>query len=99
MAHPTEPIRALRVDGGASANDFLMQLQADLLGIPVERAAVLETTALGAAYLAGLGAGLWTPADLAGMWKVDRVFEPSMSEDRRQALRAGWKQAVERSRG
>jgi glycerol kinase len=92
------PLRTLRVDGGASANDFLMQLQADLLGIPVERAAVRETTALGAAYLAGLGCGLWTPGDLERLWKADRVFEPAMGEDERGALRAGWRRAVERAR-
>jgi glycerol kinase len=92
------PIRTLRVDGGASANDFLMQLQADLLGIPVERAANRETTALGAAYLAGLGCGLWAPADLAQLWKADRVFEPRMSDDQRLSLREGWHRAVERAR-
>jgi glycerol kinase len=97
MASVGGPLTTLRVDGGASANDFLMQLQADLLGIPVERAAVRETTALGAAYLAGLGAGFWTPADLARLWKADRVFEPAMGEDQRQALRAGWRRAVERT--
>jgi glycerol kinase len=89
---------SLRVDGGASDNDFLMQLQADLLGIPVERAAVRETTALGAAYLAGLGCGAWTQDDLARMWKADRVFEPEMPDDQRQAMRVGWARAVERSR-
>jgi glycerol kinase len=90
---------SLRVDGGASNNDFLMQLQADLLGIPVERAAVRETTALGAAYLTGLGVGLWQPNDLERLWRADRVFTPSMSMDQRESLRAGWRRAVERARG
>jgi len=90
--------RALRVDGGACDNDFLMQLQADVLGIPVERAAFRETTALGAAFLAGLGSGHWSPARLAGLWRSDRVFEPAMSADRRAALRAGWLEAVARVR-
>jgi glycerol kinase len=92
-------IRTLRVDGGASANDFLMQFQADLLGLPVERAAVRETTALGAAYLAGIGCGLWTPSDLQRLWRADRIFEPRMSDDRRGFLRSEWRRAVERSRG
>ncbi|MFN3648408.1 MAG: glycerol kinase GlpK [Armatimonadota bacterium] len=92
------PLRTLRVDGGASANDFLMQLQADLLGIPVERAACAETTALGAAYLAGVGCGLWRPRELASLWRADRVFEPRMSEDQRQSLRHGWRRAIEQTR-
>ncbi len=98
MADAGCAFKALRVDGGASANDFLMQLQADLLGIPVERSAVLETTALGAAYLAMLGAGLRTQEDLETMWRPDRVFEPKWSDDQRRSLLAGWKRAVERSR-
>jgi len=98
MAEGGRALAALRVDGGASANDFLMQLQANLLGIPVERAAVRETTALGAAYLAGLGCGLWTPSDLARLWKADRVFEPAMGAGQREEIRAGWRRAVERAR-
>lgn len=98
MAGTGVPLKTLRVDGGASENDFLMQLQADLLGIPVERAAIRETTALGAAYLAGLGCGLWKSEDLATLWKADGVFEPKMSADEREAMRAGWRRAVERSR-
>lgn len=93
------PVRELRVDGGASANNFLMQFQADLLGAPVRRAACQETTALGAAYLAGLGAGIWSQADLENLWKCDRTFEPRMSRDERQARLSGWRRAVERSRG
>lgn len=94
------PLLALRVDGGASGNDFLMQRQADLLGIPVERAAVTESTALGAAALAGLAAGLWpSPDALASRWHADRTFEPSITEDQRASLRAAWRRAVERARG
>ena len=95
-----EGLRALRVDGGASANDLLLQLQADLLGVPVERPVVAETTALGAAYLAGLAVGYWDGLeDIASNWALDRRFEPSMSVDRRDALLHGWHRAVERSRG
>ena len=92
-------LRSLRVDGGAAANDFLCQFQADLLDVPVLRPSVTETTGLGAAYLAGLGAGLWKPAELAGRWRLDRQFTPAMDEGRRSALYAGWKRAVERARG
>src|SRR2546421_7863316 len=88
----------LRVDGGAAVMDVLCQLQADLLGIPVRRPRQTETTALGAAFLAGLGAGLWTDADLARLWKLDREFEPTMSRDQAHALQSRWRQAVERSR-
>src|SRR5439155_20276549 len=94
------PLLALRVDGGASANDFLMQRQADLLGIPVERAAVSESTALGAAALAGLAIGFWpTPDAFAARWQADRVFEPRLSEDERASLRHAWRRAAERARG
>ncbi len=90
---------ALRVDGGASENDFLCQFQADLLGLPILRPRVRETTALGAAYLAGLGVGLWPgPAALHALWQLDRAFSPAMPADRREALYAGWRRAVERSR-
>ncbi len=88
----------LRVDGGAAVMDVLCQLQADLLGIPVRRPRHTETTALGAAFLAGLGAGLWRDADLARLWKLDREFEPTISRDRADALQSRWRQAVERSR-
>src|SRR2546421_11764927 len=87
----------LRVDGGAAVMDVLCQLQADLLGIPVRRPRQTETTALGAAFLAGLGAGLWTDADLARLWKLDREFEPVMSRDQADHLQARWRQAVDRS--
>jgi glycerol kinase len=94
-----ERLQALRVDGGAAANDLLLQLQADLLGVPVERPVVAETTALGAAYLAGLAVGYWQGLDdIESNWALDHRFEPSMSEDRRQSMLHGWHRAVERSR-
>ncbi|HSP10481.1 MAG TPA: glycerol kinase GlpK [Candidatus Dormibacteraeota bacterium] len=89
----------LRVDGGAAVMDVLCQFQADLLGIPVRRPRNTETTALGAAFLAGLGAGVWEESDLAGLWKLEREFEPRMSRDHAETLQARWRQAVERSRG
>jgi len=90
----------LRVDGGAAANDLLMQIQADILGRPVVRPAVTETTALGAAYLAGLAVGFWSSQDeLAANWQVDRRFEPRLPADQREALFGGWKRAVERAKG
>ena len=87
----------LRVDGGMSANDFMLQFQADILGIPVHRPEITETTALGAAYLAGLGAGVWSsPEEIECQWRIERTFEPQMSTGRRDELYAGWKRAVER---
>jgi glycerol kinase len=95
-----EPLRKLQVDGGASPNNFLMQFQADILGVPVERATVIETTALGAAGLAGLAANAWsTPADFLSHRRVERVFEPKMTEATRESLYATWKEAVTRARG
>ena len=92
-------LQTLRVDGGAVANDFLMQFQADILGVPVERPAVTETTALGAAYLAGLAVGFWSSQEeIARQWSVEKTFIPTMSKDQRDALYAGWQRAVERSR-
>ena len=88
----------LRVDGGASVMDALCQFQADLLGIPVRRPRQTETTALGAAFLAGLGAGVWSDGDLNGLWKLDREFEPAISRDQAETLQAQWRRAVERSR-
>ena len=89
----------LRVDGGAATNDFLMQFQADMLGVRVERPSVLESTALGAALLAGLGVGFWSDrADLESADERAQVFEPKLGAERREALYAGWKRAVERSR-
>ena len=92
-------LRELRVDGGASRNNLLMQMQADFLGVPVVRPKVTETTALGAAYLAGLAIGFWSGADeLTQQWAVGRRFEPGMSAPDRKAKRARWQQAVARSR-
>jgi glycerol kinase len=94
-AHPA----ALRVDGGMAVNDWVMQFLADQLGIAVERPAVTETTALGAAYLAGLGAGVFTStAEIARRWKRERIFEPQMAAERRARLYAGWRDAVRRVR-
>lgn len=93
------PLRELRVDGGAAANNLLMQLQADLLGVPVVRPAMVETTALGAAYMAGLGAGVWDGTDaIAALWHEERRFEPVMDSSRQEALITQWRRAVERSR-
>ena len=89
------PLSELRVDGGASVNDLLMQFQADLLGIPVVRPKVVETTALGAAYLAGLASGVYAGTDeLSALWSVDRRFEPKRSSDEAQQLMADWEHAV-----
>jgi len=89
----------LRVDGGAAANDLLLGFQADILDVPVERPMVAETTALGAAYLAGLAIGYWKNlAEIEANWQLDRRFEPSMAAERRTNLLRGWRRAVERSR-
>jgi glycerol kinase len=94
------PLRKLQVDGGACANNFLMQFQADILGVPVERPVVIETTALGAAGLAGLHAEAWSGrADFLGHRRVERVFEPAITEPLRESLYAKWKEAVARTRG
>jgi glycerol kinase len=94
------PPAELRADGGASVMDLLCQVQADLLGVPVRRAAVQETTALGAAYLAGIAEGVWSsPAEAAAAWRADAEFTPAISADERNARRAEWARAVERSRG
>jgi len=88
----------LRVDGGACANNFLMQFQSDILGVPVERPEIIETTALGAAYLAGLAVGFWKDQSMiAERRKVNRRFKPGMDEDKKEKLYAGWKKAVKRS--
>jgi glycerol kinase len=92
------PFNELRVDGGAVVMDVLCQFQADLLGIPVRRPRQTETTALGAAYLAGLGSGIWKDADLARLWKLDREFTPAISRDQADALQDRWRQALNRSR-
>jgi glycerol kinase len=92
-------LSSLKVDGGATANAHLLQFQADLLGVPVVRPQVTETTALGAAYLAGMGVGFWSStADVAANWRADRRFEPGMSRDQAAARMARWAQAVDRSR-
>jgi glycerol kinase len=94
-----QPMGALRVDGGAAANDILLQFQADILDLPIERPVVAETTALGAACLAGLATGFWADTTaIATNRAVDRRFEPSMEAARRERLLRGWKRAVERAR-
>ena len=94
------PLKELRVDGGAATNNMLMQFQADMLGVPVVRPAITETTALGAAYLAGIGVGFWKSADeVSGQWKVDRTFEPAMARKDASALRERWTEALSRSKG
>jgi glycerol kinase len=93
------PFKELRVDGGAAANDALMQFQADLLGVPVHRPAVLETTALGAAYLAGLASGFWSNVDeLKKHRAADTVFTPKANKKQMERLQDNWREAVERSR-
>jgi glycerol kinase len=93
------PLTELRVDGGAARNDLLMQFQADLVGVPVVRPAVTETTALGAAYLAGLAVGFWSGTDeIASLWRVEKRFEPTIATGKRDALLADWKRAVERAK-
>jgi glycerol kinase len=92
-------LATLKVDGGATVNNFLMQLQADIMGVPVARPTISETTALGAAYAAGLATGAWSGLDdLRANWGVDRTFEPTWSEDRRETGYAEWKKAVARTR-
>ncbi|HEX7043348.1 MAG TPA: glycerol kinase GlpK [Burkholderiales bacterium] len=94
-----QPISELRVDGGAAANDLLLQFQADVLGVRVVRPRVLETTALGAAYLAGLAVGVWSGVEeIAALWQTDRVFEPRVERATAERLLAGWHRAVERVR-
>ncbi|MFO0870647.1 MAG: glycerol kinase GlpK [Pirellulales bacterium] len=94
------PLRELKVDGGAAVNSLLMQFQADLLGVPVRRPVVTETTALGAAYLAGLAVGYWEGLDdIAGHWQLDREFSPQMSAQERAPRCMQWQEAVRRSRG
>jgi glycerol kinase len=96
----TQRFAELRVDGGASENDLLCQFQADVLGVPVVRPQVAETTVMGAAFLAGLGAGVWSSTDeLTGVWRLDARFEPAMGRSRREQLLRGWHAAVDRSKG
>ena len=89
----------LKADGGAVGNRWLMQFQADALGVPVVVPEITETTALGAAYLAGVATGLWTEEQIAGMWREAARYEPRMGEDERVSLLAGWARAVERAKG
>ena len=95
-----EPLVALKVDGGASANNFLMQFQSDILDCKVMRPQCIETTSLGAAYLAGLATGYWkSKEDVIENWQIDRTFTPEMDEDTRSSLLTGWKKAVGAVRG
>ena len=95
-----DALKELRVDGGAAANDALLQYQADLLGVEVVRPQVTETTALGAAYLAGLAVGFWDSKDaLAKHWRVDKRFTPAMAPSDAAARRAEWREALNRSKG
>ena len=88
-------LKTLRVDGGAVKNNFLMNFQSDILNVPVERPVINETTALGAAYLAGLAVSYWADQqEIASQWAIDRAFEPSMQEEQREKLYSGWKKAV-----
>ena len=88
------------MDGGASANDFLMQVQADIINAPVNRPSCVETTAMGAAYLAGLAVGYWkSKEDVVKNWAIDRAFQPSISEEERRAKVRGWEKAVKYSYG
>jgi glycerol kinase len=100
VADGTLKIPELRVDGGATKNNLLCQFQSNILGVPVVRPKVTEMTALGAAYLAGLGCGFWKSTDeIAEHWGVDRVFQPAMSEAPRHELYGGWQEAVKLTRG
>ena len=87
----------LRVDGGACANNFLMQFQADMLSVEVERPEIIETTALGAAFLAGLSTDFWTMDDIETQWHLDRTFVPTMPASERQRLYKGWQKAIKRT--
>jgi len=98
-ADTNEKLKELRVDGGATANNFLMQFQADILNCPIVRPADIETTALGAAYLAGLATGFFTsPGEVQKFWRAERTFKPQMNADQRESLVAGWRDAVARCR-
>ncbi|MCB0851796.1 MAG: glycerol kinase, partial [Bacteroidetes bacterium] len=93
------PIQTLRVDGGACANNILMQFQADILDIPVERPEIIETTALGAAYLAGLSVGYWQMNQVDANWRRDQLFSPDINPEKRKQLYGKWKEAVKRTMG
>jgi glycerol kinase len=91
-------LEELKADGGAVVNGWLMKFQADVLGVPVVVPEVSETTALGAAYLAGVATGTWSESDVRSMWRQAARYEPSMSEDRRETLLDGWKKALDVTR-
>jgi len=93
-----EPLAVLKADGGAVANRWLMQFQADVLGAPVVVPEIAETTALGAAYLAGIATGRWTEEQVGEMWREAARYEPRMGVDERESLLADWRRALERSR-
>ena len=94
------PISTFKVDGGAAANDFLLEFQADILGMPLCRPECIETTSLGAAYLAGLATGYWSSGeDITSNWRIDKVFEPSMEKEKKDRLISGWHEAVGRTLG
>ena len=100
VADSGTPINTLNVDGGACVSNIMMQFQADILNTKVCRPANVETTALGAAYLAGLAVGFWKSRDeILAHHKIDRVFEPGMNDEQRSKLYAGWKKAVEKAKG
>ena len=93
-------IQAVRADGGGSKNDFLCQFQADILGVPVERPVITETTCLGVAYLAGVTIGFWKDMDeVAANWKCEKRFEPRLTKEEREELMSGWKNAVQHASG
>ena len=92
-------LKRLQVDGGASANDVLMQFQADILGVEVERPKVIESTALGAAYLAGIAVGMWRMDEIKGTREVEKWFTPEIETQKREKLYKGWLKAVERTKG
>ena len=94
-----ESVPSLKADGGAVANSWLMQFQADVLGVPVIVPEVAETTALGAAYLAGIGTGLWSAEQVREMWREAARYEPRMAESEREELLGRWREALARSRG
>jgi len=93
-------LTAVRADGGGAKNDFLCQFQADILGVPVERPVITETTCLGVAYLAGVNVGFWKDMDeVADKWQCEKRFEPRLTEEERKKLMAGWKNAVKHASG
>jgi glycerol kinase len=94
-----EPLEVLKADGGAVSNGWLMQFQADVLGVPVVVPEIAETTALGAAYLAGIATGLWSCQQVGEMWRQAARYEPRMGTDEREMLLSQWRRALERSRG